>query len=358
MESKNTLKQFGVTTKEGKRLTHLTPQEANLELSQNLEAYANEVLADRPVSIPYHYWFGKQNILYSNPSLKPIFRVDQQFDPREQEGLPGQGFEKVSRLLIDNPGKVIFWYSPQGPASFDTDPKNPFSQITYDYGQLYLQYFDGNKVNAVAVKVGNENALETLVPEFSTLRSGHMQGNEREQITSYLLNPVLSDETIDEFLDRNFENALVYKDKEGKKYGIDDVISEIRDAFANVKKPKHSTLDKTMRALTRQEITEEFILKAYASAIDSYMQKTGRQTIQLSGSCGGGRVTSGMINDILKTGTIPSITEMLSIYSPQFRTATQEKKWEYHDGTCCVCGHKDTKVGPCSICQDCEKTLD
>ena len=357
-EAGSTLKQFGITTREQERLQVLSPYEAQQELSQNLEAYTNEVLADKPVSIPYRYWFDTDDHVYSSPSLKPIYRVDQQFDPQERGGLPGQGFEKVSNLLVHNPGKLVFWYSPQGPASFDKNPQNPFSQITYDYGQLYIQYFNKDKVNAVAVKVGNEEVLETLVPELSTLRSGYAEGNERERITSFLLNPVLSDGTIDDFLDRNFENALVYEDKEGKKYGIDDVLAEIRDAFANVKKPKPMSLDKTVAALTKQEVTKEFVLKVYISAINAYMQKTGRQTMQLSGSCGGGKVTSGMIEGILQTGTIPSITEMLSIYSPQFRTATQEKKWEYHDGTCCICGHKDTKVGPCSICQDCEKTLD
>lgn len=357
-EAGSTLKQFGITTREQERLQILTPYEAQQELNQNLEAYTNEVLADKPVSLLYHYWFDAHKNIYSNPTLKPIFRVEDQFDPQERGGLPKQGFGEVSKLLVNNPGRVIFWYSPQGPASFDENPQNPFSQITYDYGQLYIQYFDKDKVNAVAVKVRNEEALETLVPEFSTLRSGYAQGNGRERIASFLLNPVLSDGTIDDFLDRNFENALVYEDKEGKKYRIDDVIAEIRDAFANVKKPDPTTLDKTVRALTEQEVTKEFILKAYVSAINTYMQKTGKQSMQLSGSCGGGRVTSGIIESILQTGTIPSITEMLSIYSPQFRTATQEKKWGYHDGTCCICGHKDTKVGPCSICQDCEKTLD
>lgn len=355
------LKQLGVTpTNEQIRLSKLSPEEARQELAKNLEAYTNEVLADKPVSVPYHYWFDAENNIYSNPSLKPIYRVNQQFDPQERGGIPRQGFEEVTNLLFRNPGRLVFWYSPQGPASFDDNPENPFSQITYDYGQLYIQYYDGGQVKAVAVKVGEENNLHHLVPElFDT--DIHLENmSQEERISFFLLRPVLSHSTIDGFLERDFENVSIYTDKDGKNYFLHDVIHDIRHAFSHEGNRTTVSRDDAAPQTQEYEMTKEYILNVYVSAIKSYMERTGKTEMQLSGSCGGGQVTSKTIEEWLKNNeTLPQAHELLSAYSSQFRVLTQQekKKWEYHDGTCCLC-HRDTKVGPCSICADCAKTFD
>jgi len=112
----NTLKTLGITLEESKR--QLTPTERKKELEQNICAYTNEVLEDKPVSILYHYYPDKQKQkLFSDPSLKEVFLVENQFDIQERDGLPKQGFINLTQILLENPGKVTFWYSPAGPAS-------------------------------------------------------------------------------------------------------------------------------------------------------------------------------------------------------------------------------------------------
>jgi hypothetical protein len=360
LAEQNTLKQFGVTLQENKRLSLLTPKERYRELRQNLEAYTNEILEDRPVSLLYHYWPDRQGKLFTDPSLKPIFALDLQFDPDERGGLPGLGFSCTSKLLLANPDKVVLWYSPKGSAAFDNSPQNPYSQINYDYGQLYIQYFDGGKINAVAVKVTNEDMLERFSPQIYQANNNH---DLKQKISDCLLQPVPLPESIDDFLSKDWLEGDIYQDKKGKKYSLSEVIGEIRMAFAGLKKPRVETYDKTIAEMAAHEATERNVLRAYLLTIQRYQQINGLNQISLSGSCGGSTVSSSEIEELLGIKALFNknpFQQIVSIHNSSYRLLTQsnnndQEKWEYHDGHCRVCDKEPIPVGPCSICADCEK---
>lgn len=65
--------------------------------------------------------------------------------------------------------------------------------------------------------------------------------------------------------------------------------------------------------------------------------------IQTSGSCG--------ISNVMVLNSLDRESPFSALYSGDITT---EEKWEYHPGTCKVCGNK-TQVGPCKICKICEK---
>ncbi len=361
LTEKNTLKQFGISLQENKRLSLLTPQERYKEFRQNLEAYANEVLEDQPVSNLYHYWPNHQGKLFTDPSLKSIFNLDTQFDPNERDDLPRIGFSHVAQLALASPDNVVLWYSPKGPASFDQDPQNPYSQIIYDYGQLYIQYFDGEKINAVAIKITNEEALRQF---SSKIYEANNNSDLRKRISNCLLNPIRLSESIDDFLARDWVECDVYRDKKkGGKHFLSEVIKEIKTTFAGLKRTKIKIPDETMADIVAHEITEKSIFDAYLQTIHHHQQKYGLSHIGLSGSCGGSTVTTSEIENLLGIRQLFNdnfFKNSMIIHSSSYRLLTQGGessggKWEYHNGRCRVCDKEPVLVGPCSICVDCEK---
>lgn len=65
--------------------------------------------------------------------------------------------------------------------------------------------------------------------------------------------------------------------------------------------------------------------------------------MQASGSCG--------ISNIMAVNSLNSEGPFASFYSGNINS---KEKWEYHEGTCRICG-KEVEVGPCKICRVCEK---
>ncbi len=351
-----TLKQFGFSLSEYQRLKLLKPFARQQELRQELEAYANEVLADRPVSILYHYWFDEKNNLYTNPSLEKIYLAEEQIDPQERDNLPALGFKKTTQLLATSQtNEIILWYSPPGPAAFTNNPQNPYSEINYDYGQLYLQYFDGLKINALAIKVTNEAVLDQFSP---LLAEGLKIPQEKERIVGFLLHPVATGVNVSDFLAKDWPTTEIYQDKAGQKHFLPQVIEDVRQVLLG-RKSSIIDIDKIItRIYQEQEITPASLGNIYLSTIRQYLGLIGQNQIRLSGSCGGSLVKFG-IEDIFNIKdfiTRDSLAELANIYSSFYRATTQGgQKWSYHDGACQVCGKDSSHVGPCQICSDCEK---
>lgn len=352
---KNTLKRFGISV-DVSHFKHLPPEKRCQVFRQNLEAYTNEVLADEPVSVLYHYWFNNQGNLFTDHSCEDIYNLRNQFDPRERNNFPAIGFEQVKKQLVDNKNKVVLWYSPPGPASLDNNSDNPYSSITYNYGQLYIQYYDGEKINAVAIKIDNENVLTQLSPTLFTLSQTK---DEKEKITQSLLHPVVFPGNIDDFINSYWINELIYK-----QYDLYNVIKDIANAFSATRKMPIMTFDQTIDQLIKYEATSEMILKAYLSTIYRYQRLMGQEQINLSGSCGGSSISSAEIEELLGMDSglvvINPIKQLLSIYSSFYRTITQGgQRWEYNKGDCVSpgCGEKNVDVGPCGICKKCETKL-
>jgi len=362
----NPLKQFGITL-DPNALRQLTPQEQLQEHKKNLESYTLEVLADRPVSSLYNYWLDNSHKLYTDLSLQEKYLLDYQLDKRERNGIYFKGINTVGWLTVGYPGKVILWYSPKGPASFDHDPTNPYSAINYDYGQLYIQYYDGEKINAVALKVSDE---KLLADQFPVLARTLGIEDERDRIAQCVLKPKVLPFSIDEFFDQEWGEGRIYKD-----YQIGEVMNEAREVFAGKqfkvilvddiverRKEDLSKLPFSVNALFYEQTSRQ-VLHDYLLTINRYFEVTGKTTLNLSGSCGGSTISEGDINGLL--GIKDFIEEMspmkvMSGYgSLNRRMAQSEQKWDYHDGgPCRDCGKDPAKVGPCNICIDCEKKYD
>jgi len=336
MVSIDTLRQFGVTTAESARLNTLSSEQGKQELRQQLEAYTNEVLENQPVSLPYSYWFGKDQALYTDQSCQDLYQATSQFDPKERGGKYLIGFDQLTKDLRRNPGKVVLWYSPIGPASFDNDPDNPYTQINYDYGQLYVNFYDGKKVNALAVKIGNEEVVKLFFPE-SYFFTG--QADPQSIVSQFATRPFLTGLDIDDFLSHCPNNDFVYRGNHNEKYYLQDILLKIRDAFAGRKKTPVNTFDRTIDELYQYQITEERLLRAYLQAIYAYQQKTHQPSMSLSGSCGGSQVDQKDIESILTSGS-PVIKKVTSLHSSTIRYLTQKDPTHYSDYECPHCHSK------------------
>ncbi len=365
----NTLKTWSSDpVAEARRLTQLPFELRRREFLQNLDTYTNEVIENQPVSLLYHYWFGHEGHLFTGPERLPIQRTIHQIDERERHGLPRAGFERVERLLLDNSGDVVLWYSPKGPAAFTEDPENPYSEIDYDYGQLYIQQFDGNKVDAVAIKVTNETAVEALFQKAG-LETTKKDDDSYARIRNYLLSPQAVPMTLDSFVNYDWDLPVVFSDKHRGNYYWSDIATDIRTAFAGKKRREQFDKETTVAMLNKQIITEQDVMRAYLLNIKRAMNSYGISKLELSGSCGGGEVNEGDIDALLGIrGDLVSLTasfeglfrisvnELVGLYSSGLRLATQaEKKTTYQPGTCIGCHMNKDRVGDCGICTDCEK---
>lgn len=341
------LKQFSIDpVAESVRLGRLNPLERQRVFSQNLEAYVNEVIRDEPVSILYNYWLDDNGEVFTDPSRKDIYNLRWQIDPRERCGLIINGINYALRLAVINPNNLVGLYSPAGPAAFDQDPANPYSKITFNYGQLYLLYFDGEKINNVAVKVSKEG--EGWVDEI--VRCPSMD----KDIASYIQTPRLLG-NVDNFINKHIDssNRLVYKGRD-KSFYLNDVFGDVKAVFAGGQKLSGITL-------RSHGITEEHILNTYLSLIRDHLVRSGKDSIALQGSCGGSQTTFQDIEELLRLNTTPfdnAYQKLISSFSTTFRVFGQtEEKYDYHDGECCIC-HQKVKVGPCDICKKCETKFD
>lgn len=355
---------------EARRLSALPPGLRKRELLQNLNAYTNEVIENQPVSLLYHFWFNDSGHLFTGRERLPIQRVVTQIDVAERHGWPRDGFHNLERELFSNPGQVVLWYSPKGPASFfATDPENRYRNITYDYGQLYIQQFDGEKVDAIAIKVTNETAVAALfqkagltvpdpgLPVYATVRD-------------YLLSPQSTGMTLSQFVNYDWDLPVIFTDKKQGDFFWPDIARRILEEMNGKKKPSRPHRFYT-NLLNKQAMTRDDLMRAYLLNIARAMKNQGVSQLELSGSCGGGSITQRDISTLLGLNRNfvfrPSfealfktpIAEILSIYSSGFRITNQtQQETTYRPGTCLVCQTHCAEVGDCGICKDCEKYYD
>lgn len=335
----NPLEQFSVEAqKESQRLSRLTSEEQTQELIQNFRGYENEVLKDCPVSIVYSYWFDEFGVAYTHPSKKAIHKFRDQFDPQERGISPLLGFEKTTDLMRQNPGQVILWYSPQGPATFDKKPNNPYNNIDFIYGQLYAQYYDDqtDQAKAVAIKVTNESIFQNLMPDVYKVANVNSL---EERINTFLLNPVNTLLTIDQFINKAWGIELVYRDKSGKERNFDEILHQLKEKFINDSDEisEHSRF--FAHRLARTPKREEDVLRTYLEFIRAHQLVTGEQITNLMGACGGRQVSATQINELLGIETINSFS---NLYSTDFRKITQTQDYrnsgdKYEDYDCPHC---------------------
>jgi hypothetical protein len=281
------LKQFGIDSRfQTLRFKGLTSQEKKFEFQQHLDSYVNEVIRDEPVSILFHYWLDSDNRLYLQPNLEEKNLATKMFDPRERNGVYLEGFKKVEKLLIENPNQIVLWYSPIGKTSFDDNLKNPFSSIDYDYGQLYIYCRNKDKVDALALKTSKE-AENLFFPNNENIPL-------EENITKTILNPLLFNFNIDNFLNwlEKFypPDIPFYVDHQQRKYFLSEIIEEINDRFSGKKKLYSEISDRTISELNRYEMTAEIVKKAFQGAIYNHLKQNNLYSMKLAGSCGGSTI--------------------------------------------------------------------
>ncbi len=337
IEGNLALKQFGIDPhQESRSLEKLSPQKKIEVLYRQMRSYDKESVVDRLVSPPYFYWFDLEGNPYKDPELKN--RADIEIDEQERGGIYKANFGKVMDLARNNPHKVVLWYSPIGPACFENDGciPNKFRGINYVDGQLYLNVFDGQKVNSIAIKVTKEVALDQFIPANSLSRN---IADEKKRIQFVISHPEVMDLTLEQFLDREWLDVLVYTDHEGKNYSLVDVLLAIQNAFI-----KESHIDKSdpiyklAQKVVNEGATGESVFRGYLSVIKSYMDTTGKDFTNLAGACGGAKVARGLIDKLLEIQDPLSIfrDSLSNLFSSEFRLTTQT---DYkNDPNLCHCG--------------------
>ena len=336
---------------ESVRLGVLPLEEQTPVFKQNLRAYKNEVIADKAVSIPYFYYFDNSGEVYTDSSLKPIFNLELQIDNRERGGLPLTGINRALHLARDNPNYLIALYSPEGPAVFDEDLNNPFSGINYDYGQLYLMFYDEFYVNSVAIKIKNEG--KNWLEELLTVKFRESEKPDIEEIKTYIQTPIRLMKVDDFFIKTWQKNYLIYR-SEKEDYYLDKIIKAIKDNFLNTA----NYLDGENDIESYQEkLSEKNIFRVYLSVIYRFLQENGVYGVALSGSCGGSMVTIDQVElflGIKNTLTNNPFPQILSGFATGLRALFNIDVPSWIEGSCLICG-KRTLVGGCGYCKNCEQ---
>ena len=299
-----TIGKFSFDPTEADRLARLDEDQQRAELSKNLQGFQGEVLDDDPVSHLYHFYFDKQGNTYSHPDRKPMdrFGFEYQLDSRERDGSPAIGFKKVTDMMFKNPGVTTLWFSPAGKASLDEDPNNPYHKVPFIYGQLYMMNYDGEKINAIAIKVDQEGeeALEQFMPD--QFHKANKLESDYERNRYLIENPVALAGTVDDLASAQWRDGLLYGGKEGGKtkrsLTVNEMLTQAKEQFSGISEKQE--IHPLVKKLTSSQLTDKKELaKVYLSLILSHssMQKDGK--ISLQGACGGSTVAQSEIEKLL-----------------------------------------------------------
>jgi len=150
-ENQHSLTQYGYNLQEARRLSKLSTVDQIVFLTKELESYELHVVRNHVVSLPYSYWLAENGRIFSNQAQS----IELELDRDERGGYYQIGISEALRLAKNNPGQLVYNYSPPGPASFDPIPDPKYAK-PYNIGQLYLMYSDGEKVNNISVSVSPE----------------------------------------------------------------------------------------------------------------------------------------------------------------------------------------------------------
>lgn len=358
------LHSFGINRDEGRRQQHLNKEQYHQELQKNLESYANEVLENQPVSVLYNYYFknDESTTLYTNETAQPIHNAESQVDPQERNGYSIAGLQKLGNMLKHNPNQMTFWYSPVGDASFDKNPNNPYSHIKYNYGQLYLQYYDHEKVNAVAIKVSPQYESE-MIKKFFPAYLPQAYNSQERQIQYFLENPQLL------AIDKNYfltSSPSVYTNipmfdredpitKQIRTYTLRDVFEEAKNRFDG--KAIQNTFNFTLNDF---DLKQNDVTQLYLGAIQRFMSQNNLKSTSLAGSCGGSTITSETVDWLMQAShNIGQIMpkDVMSILSSEYRKLSQDN--HYEDYQCPHChstlkgeekGHPENWKTQCPNC--------
>lgn len=262
----------------------------------NLKSYELHVIKNHVVSLPYHYWFDKNNkIIFTDEEKKNPLEIDS----RERNGLYKEGIINAAEIVNQNPNRLVFLYSPQGPASFEANPPEEYAK-PYNIGQLYLMWHDKEKINNIAVSINDsgENWLKEIFSQEYLDFVNDIQ-DVREKIAFYITAPYLSSLTLDDFLKNDWKySGIVFKSDnlDGKKeFKVTDVINELTKSLKGKLKTEFNH-----GMLANMFIDGLSTEKIYKTMISQLMQTRGLAKMALGGGCSGGIVKmSELFNETL-----------------------------------------------------------
>ncbi len=349
---------------EAHRLSQLTPHQRVLELDRQVKSHENHVRRDKAVSILYNYWVDGEGDVYSSPGRREIDNVKNQIDFRERNGLFYEGILMAADMAQKNPNELILLYSPTGKKLFDgtkvgnvDEEELEFLKKPYDLGQLYFMYYDGEKINNVAVSTGNDHNywLRELLSAADEINS---IGNEESKIQAFLTNPQ-SIGPVDSFFQKRWtHNHLIFENVHGEKFYLDQVLKSMKMTFADNSRLEITLDPETILAMQKETITpidvaRAYLMPAYQQAYLSYRRDdTGK--IVFGGGCGGTQTTKSELEELL------GIWRPTSSASTEFRSKRQYNNDEDSDQygslefNCPVCRghHRRTKGKLMEYCPD------
>ncbi|MBI5127272.1 hypothetical protein HZA76_02340 [Candidatus Roizmanbacteria bacterium] len=337
------LKKYSVNPRESSYLKKLSKKERELTFKKNLDSYVNHVLEDNVVSTPYSYQLDQNSRIIVYPTGAEV-----SFDERERGGLYKKGLTDSLINSINHPGRLSFLYSPPGVTSFDNNPDNPYTKIgKYKDGQLYVMYFDGVKINAVAVSISESG--ETFVKEVlgSLYEEALVKPTEIETISHFISHSFLSGITIDQFLDFHGHHGLdrvIYRNNKDYEFSLWETLDLLRKSFTgNLGVLRGTSFGAS--SLEDKNLDEDFIIETYKKLIVEYMINNGLKSLKLGGSCGAEEKFS--IEQVINRfdnffNNFSSLDRMLKQKMPkELEEKENKKEGEEACVTCPYCGNKE-----------------
>lgn len=347
------LKKFGFDPQiEADRLNLIPPSERKNYFKNELASHEIHVIRNHAVSLPFNYWLSDEEKIFTNKE----YTIELELAGEERGGYYRIGIPKALKLAKDNPNKLVYYYSPIGPASFD-DPPHPDYEEPYNDGQLNLIYSDGEKIKNINVPLDKQGEQQWLGEIFdkddlSYINDGQ---DEKERIVRFITSPVLSTLTIDDFLNHNWQNPelVIFHsnslDKE-RFFTINDVMFELRNSLIGKLKAKINVELIAQQAIQNggSHVRPEDITKAYFTLMKLVMKQEGVRQLVLGGNCGGSTVNSDMI------GLDNPVDELLkkSNLSSSYRRQTQTKE-NGESFSCPSCEKPIPKGKGITVCPHC-----
>lgn len=304
--------------------------------------------------------------------------ISEGIDMRERNGGVAAAMEYIEPTLLNAPKNTIMMMYSDAGESMMPDQSNPGKTIKYPDAQLYCfaKDKDGNyQANTLVMDPLKKEQTARFFAAMGYIHRDWAKPNlsEAEQVSKqvrdviYLPNTTHTSEsivktiqkvkgsdvvrTLDNGQTRTFDNVYRKMKKGNAMLEVDDLYQAQLDGLKKFVENNKESLDEDFTQRRIQHELEKTILNITRilggekpielAQIRSLRKEFSIQIDRLEavGGCNGG-------------GTKTVMTPL----GPR-RISTGEANWKYQKGDCITCPQKDTEVGPCFICKDCEQKL-
>jgi len=364
-----TLKEYGINTPfEFRRLSLLESRFGRLGFSifefehqKNLKM-RREFLEDIPYSFADVLCF-LDGQFYTQLYRDDLFLVENMIDKRENKGLTYIGFKKFQKELSEaKEGEVVLWYSPK-------------VEGLYDSGRLYFSF---RRAGDMAINF-DVKVLEEIFPILDFLNSLNPSQEKETNFFSYLVKPFRTGLSIEQFLyfleKGDFKDETIYiqhrlpQDPQEKipynlevisrgireeleESKINEEIRQLREIGERLNNFSYQPVgDQTVNLLLDREQRMMGIVSGYWLQLQEAAEKTGG-TLFLYGCSAFG------VKDFGRKDPFNQTT-MLTIFDSNYRFFPfNEATYSFdHEGICIHCHQGPKPLGPCNICEECDKKL-